>query len=422
MRLRLFLVSVACALATLFPAAASAQPRMLIGFQDDPSLAGGTTASPSGISLSRRTPESRARPSTGRASPRPGPRTRANPFDPAYRFDDLDEFVRNAGLHGMEVMLTIWGTPQWANGGKGQNYAPTKIDRHAELRARRSRPATRAGTTATRSSATTRSGTSRTSASSSRRSTTPRASRSRRRSTRSSSAPPTPGSRPATRARSSASARPRRAAVTATSAGRARRRPSRPGKFAQLLSQQKPLLRFDAWSHHPYPTSINGKPISERPLAERHARRRCRGSRSRSRSGSSRRTSRSGSRSTATRRSPRSRRASRYAQQAAYVRQAITYAAKDPNASRSSSGSSSGTTRRAPGRAASSSATGAKKPSFTASSRVAKPYDGRNPQIFVRAGVKNPLVKFAALELWSRSGAGAKVGMTIADLRQAARC
>ena len=30
-------------------------------------------------------------------------------------------------LHGMEVMLTIWGTPSWANGGKGQNYAPTNV-------------------------------------------------------------------------------------------------------------------------------------------------------------------------------------------------------------------------------------------------------------------------------------------------------
>lgn len=50
----------------------------------------------------------------------------ADPFDPAYRFDDLDEFVRNAQLRGMEVMLTIWGTPTWANGGRGQNRAPTR--------------------------------------------------------------------------------------------------------------------------------------------------------------------------------------------------------------------------------------------------------------------------------------------------------
>src|SRR4029078_57879 len=28
-----------------------------------------------------------------------------------------------------------------------------------------------------------------------------------------------------------------------------------PGKFAELLSQQKPALRFDAWSHHPHSTT-----------------------------------------------------------------------------------------------------------------------------------------------------------------------
>src|SRR6185503_21060642 len=36
-----------------------------------------------------------------------------------------------------------------------------------------------------------------------------------------------------------------------------------PGKFAELLSKQRPVLRFDAWSHHPYPTSINGKPLAK---------------------------------------------------------------------------------------------------------------------------------------------------------------
>jgi hypothetical protein len=55
-----------------------------------------------------------------------------------------------------------------------------------------------------------------------------------------------------------------------------------------------------------------------------------------------------------------------------------------------------------------------KKPSFRMFARLATKYDGRSPQIFVRGGTQNPLAKFAALELWSRSGAGTKVGMTIA--------
>ena len=57
---------------------------------------------------------------------------------------------------------------------------------------------------------------------------------------------------------------------------------------------------------------------------------------------------------------------------------------------------------------------GVKKPAYSSFQSVAKTYDGRNPQIFVKGGTKNPVVKFAALELWSRSGAGARVGMTIA--------
>src|SRR5439155_410847 len=52
------------------------------------------------------------------------PATARNPNDAAYSFGDLDELVRNAELRGMQMMLTIWGTPGWANGGKGQNFAP----------------------------------------------------------------------------------------------------------------------------------------------------------------------------------------------------------------------------------------------------------------------------------------------------------
>ena len=36
--------------------------------------------------------------------------------DPVYNFKDIDEFVRQAQIHGQEVLLTLWGTPDWANG------------------------------------------------------------------------------------------------------------------------------------------------------------------------------------------------------------------------------------------------------------------------------------------------------------------
>jgi hypothetical protein len=55
------------------------------------------------------------------------PRNASNPFDPAYRFADLDEFVRNAQARDLEVLITIWGTPKWANGGKTPNFLPRRM-------------------------------------------------------------------------------------------------------------------------------------------------------------------------------------------------------------------------------------------------------------------------------------------------------
>jgi hypothetical protein len=53
------------------------------------------------------------------------PTRAASPWDRAYRFDDLDEFMRRAQQRGIEVLLTLWGTPSWANGGQQPNVPPT---------------------------------------------------------------------------------------------------------------------------------------------------------------------------------------------------------------------------------------------------------------------------------------------------------
>ena len=55
------------------------------------------------------------------------PRQPANPFDPVYRLDDLDQLARDAQRRGIELLLTIWGTPAWANGGTGENRLPRRI-------------------------------------------------------------------------------------------------------------------------------------------------------------------------------------------------------------------------------------------------------------------------------------------------------
>ena len=179
------------------------------------------------------------------------PRHPADPFAPEYRLSDVDELVRNAERRGIEVLLTIWGTPRWANGGARPNVAPTDPSdlrdfAHA-LAARYSGrhpgyPFVRFYTVWNEPNAEQflspqfdpRG-----------RPVAPRVVRRR------SSRRPTPGSRARARRRSSAPARRRRAGAT----GRARRAQDTesPARFARLVAAAAPDLRFDAWAHHPYP-------------------------------------------------------------------------------------------------------------------------------------------------------------------------
>jgi Cellulase (glycosyl hydrolase family 5) len=121
-----FCLIVACLLVAGTAATARAADHMWMGFQDDPALRWrpgraatfdrlaqfSTSVVRTTVYWSRTAPQRPAKPS--------------NPFDRAYRFADLDEFVRNAATRGIAVMLTIWGTPSWANGGKSENVAPTR--------------------------------------------------------------------------------------------------------------------------------------------------------------------------------------------------------------------------------------------------------------------------------------------------------
>jgi hypothetical protein len=52
------------------------------------------------------------------------PTVSANPADPAYDWDLYDRTVDYAQQYGMQVVFSIYGTPSWANGGKGANVAP----------------------------------------------------------------------------------------------------------------------------------------------------------------------------------------------------------------------------------------------------------------------------------------------------------
>jgi Cellulase (glycosyl hydrolase family 5) len=412
MRVRLIRLTVACALAAAaFPVAASAYPRMLIGFQDDPSLRWrDDRASIFDVAKQANAGIVRTTVYWSRIAER-RPANGANPLDPAYHFDDLDEFVRDAGMHGMEVMLTIWGTPSWANGGKGQNYAPTSpssLQNFARAVATRysgrypAYPFVRYYTVWNESNL--------------------GLFLSPQYDAKGKPIAPAIYARIYRAAYAGIKAgNPRALVGIGETSARGRdhflgrkgtQETESPGKFAQLLSQQRPALKFDAWSHHPYPTDLTQRPtatvrwpnvtLSQLPRFEDSLDAWFRrnaipiwiteyGYQTR----------------------PENPKGVSYATQAAYTRQVLNIAAGDPRVKMfiwfilrddPTSAWKSGLVKR----------NGPKKPAFATFGALAKKFDGRSPQFVVRGGVSNPLVRYGALELWSRSGAGAKVGMTIA--------
>ncbi len=119
-----------CLSVVAWSSSAAAAPRMPVGFQDDATFRWGSGAADA-IARAGAAHASVIRTiADWRALAPHRPAVAADSFDSAYRFDDLDELVRNAQRQGIQVMITIWGTPPWANGGKGPNVAP---DRRADL-------------------------------------------------------------------------------------------------------------------------------------------------------------------------------------------------------------------------------------------------------------------------------------------------
>jgi hypothetical protein len=113
--------------AVLAPGALGAE-RMWIGFHDDPVLRYGSERQAEMDMASQRNNAKILRTLVEWHQIAPTrPANAANPFDPAYNFDDLDEFVRNAQARDMEVLFAVWGTPKWANGGKKPQYLPKKM-------------------------------------------------------------------------------------------------------------------------------------------------------------------------------------------------------------------------------------------------------------------------------------------------------
>ena len=250
------LVIVMCALAALGAPAAMAAERMWIGFHDDPSYrwvgdraARIESSAQMNASLMRLLVQWNVVAKTRPASP-------ADPFDPAYEFDDLDEALRSAQEEDMEVMLTISGTPRWANGGKTPNVMPRRLaDFTSFARAIASRYSGRyAGYPFVRFWGIWNEPNLQLFL-------TPQFDSSGR-----SVAPANYAKLYAAGYAGIKAGNPRAKVAIGETSARGSDRPNglrpthTPGKFAELVARANPRLKFDAWAHHPYPFNPNSPP------------------------------------------------------------------------------------------------------------------------------------------------------------------
>jgi hypothetical protein len=243
-------------LAALAAPAAVAAERMWIGFHDDPSFRWVSDRKARVDSSAQLNATVMRLLVQWNLAAKRRPANPTNPFDPAYELDDVDEAVRAAQEADQEVILTLSGTPRWANGGKNPNVMPTRIaDFQNFARAIASRysgrnmgyPFVRFYSVwnepnlqlflAPQFNA------------------------------RGRSVAPRNYARLAAAAYAGIKAGSPRAkvAIGETSARGTDKpqglRPTHtPGKFAELVAQANPRLKFDAWSHHPYPTVPSARP------------------------------------------------------------------------------------------------------------------------------------------------------------------
>ena len=409
--MRLKSVALACTLlAVALPGSASSAVRMLVGFQDDPSF---RWRDDRAFTLERaqsvNTQSVRTTVYWSRTAPR-RPANARNPSDPAYNFGDLDELVTNAELDGMQVMLTIWGTPAWANGGRGQNFAPrnyTDLTNFAYAVARRYSGTFKGLPPVGYFTVWNESNLGQFLSPQYDSKGKPLAPFTYAKIYRAAYAGIKAGNPRALIGIGETSARGRdkalrRAGVSETES---------PGRFAQLLSTVRPKLKFDAWSQHPYPTELTQKPLAavrwpnvtlsqlprfETSIDQWFGRKKIPiwiteyGYQTK----------------------PQQPKGVTYAQQAAYVKSALTYARNDPRVQMfiwfifrddATSAWKSGLL----------DPIGVKKPSVFTFKPLAALLDGRNPIVNVKGGVRNPVVRIPLVEFRVRDGAGAPLGATV---------
>jgi hypothetical protein len=397
-----------CALVTFATPAAAAAERMWIGFHDDPSFrwvndrgARIDRAARDGSSIIRLLVQWNLTAPQRPANP-------SNPFDPAYVFDDIDEATRLAQAADQEIMLTISGTPRWANGGRNPNVMPRRLaDFRAFARAIASRysgrfmgfPFVRFWSVWNEPNLNLF--------------LTPQFN------AKGKSVAPANYARLYAAAYAGIKAGNPRAqvAIGETSArGRDRRVPGvsdthSPGKFAELVAKANPRLKFNAWSHHPYPFNPNSPPtqVVKWPNVSLRSLPRFNDSLKKwfKRKSTSIWITEYGHQT-----KPPDAFGVSYARQAAYIRQSIALAKKQPFVSmfiwfvyQDDQGQPWESGLYTQGGARKSSA-----PSRFAA--IARPLDPRNGLYSFRAGTRTPLVNLHTRVYCTKDPAGTPIGMT----------
>jgi hypothetical protein len=393
--------------AVLAPVAASAD-RMWIGFHDDPVLRYDAEKA-TDMEVATKTNNAtilRTLVTWANIAPEK-PANAANSDDPAYNFNDLDDFVRNAQAQDAEVLMTIWGTPKWANGGKTPNFLPTSMSSFQNF---------------TKALASRYSG--RTpglpfvrfygiwNESNLGQFLSPQFN--------SSGAIVSPAAyaklAAAGYAGIKAGSPQALVAIGETSSnGRNKRKAGatdsvRPGTFAEGVAKANKHLKFDAWAHHPYPVPVNGKPtqkvlwpnvaLTSLPQFETSIDK-----------WFGRKNIPVWITEYGNETKPGEPTGVTEAQQAAYVTQAISIAKKDKRVPmfiwfvmKDSTGSlwQSGVYRK----------TGAAKPARAKFAAAAGPLNAVNTKLSVKGGTRNPSVTVYLRSFCVNSAVGAKIGLT----------
>ena len=126
MRIRIAAIVWLLSLALLAPASASASSRIQYGVQDDAWLLYGPETPAQriqilqrlGVDVVRLTLRWDAVAQSKPADPR-------DPADPAYHWDLYDPILQRLHAAHINVLISLWGTPEWANGGQKPNSLPT---------------------------------------------------------------------------------------------------------------------------------------------------------------------------------------------------------------------------------------------------------------------------------------------------------